>query len=181
VKKLNSIAKFMFMVIACSMISTFLVNYMEKRHLLTTKENLTSHLEEFKSNDQNKVNVVLKKKIGDQYVLMYTSHGTGDKVGLAYYIKTDLFPLYEMIRDEEARHASLGSSFLNNEQFIVYGNAAVNGADYFQYRGYIDFREVPLGTGRYFLHVESYDGQLGVPLVTFYNSEGEMLASPPAK
>jgi hypothetical protein len=181
VKKSNCIPKAMIVVIACSIISTILVDYIEKRDLLTSKGNLTSHLEEFKSNDQNKVSVVLKRKIGDQYVLLYSLNGKKDKVGLAYYIKTDLFPLYEMVRDEEARHPSMGSSFLNNKQFIVFGNVTDSEADYFQYRDYIDFKKVPLGTGPYFLHVASYDGQLSVPLVEFYNSEGEVVATAPAK
>jgi hypothetical protein len=62
VKKSNCIPKAMIVVIACSIISTILVDYIEKRDLLTSKGNLTSHLEEFKSNDQNKVSVVLKRK-----------------------------------------------------------------------------------------------------------------------
>jgi hypothetical protein len=181
-KKSGSLTKVLFIVIIITVLSTLLLNLIEKRDILTTKENLTSHLEEFKTNDKNKVTVVLKRKISDQYVLLYTTKGQNDKIGIAYYIKTDLFPFYELIRDEEAQNPILGSSFLNKEQFIVYGNVKDSGAEYFKYRNYIDFKKVKLPNGPYFLHVETYEGkQLSVPLVTLYDEEGNTVAAAPAK
>jgi hypothetical protein len=181
VKISRSLPKVMVIVIVSTVLSTLLVNLIEKRDLLTTKENLVSHLEDFKTNNQNKATVVLQRKIGDQHVLLYTQKGENDKIGIVYYIKTDLFPFYELVRDQEAKHPLLGSSFLNNRQFIVYGNVKDSGADYFQYRNNIDFKKVQLDEQLYFIHVESYGGQLSVPLVTFYSNEGEMLATVPAK
>lgn len=168
-------------IIISTVISTLLVNIIEKRDLLSTKENLESHLEEFKTVNRKKVSVVLKRKIGDQYVLLYTTKSLDEKIGIAYYIKTDLFPLYELVRDEEANHGLLGSSYLNNQRFIVYGNVRDSGADHFKYRNQIDFKKVKLGKGPYFIQVENYQGQLAVPLVTFYNNKGEELATAPAK
>ncbi|MEL3971514.1 hypothetical protein AAEO50_04405 [Rossellomorea oryzaecorticis] len=180
--KSGSLSKGLFIVIISTVLSTLLVNLIGKRDLLTTKENLSSHIEEFKTNDQNKVTVVLKRKIGEQYVLLYTSKGMNDNIGIAYYVKTDLFPFYELIRDEEAQNPILGSSFLNNDQFIVYGNVKDTRAEYFKYRNYIDYKKVNLPKGPYFLHVETYEGkQLSVPLVTLYSEEGKVVAAAPAQ
>ncbi|WP_175989323.1 hypothetical protein [Bacillus sp. Marseille-Q1617] len=179
-KKLK-MPKVLLIIIVSTAISTLLMNIIEKRDLLSTKDNLESHLEEFKTVNKNKVSVVLKRKIGDQYVLLYTTKSLDEKIGIAYYIKTDSFPLYELVRDEEANHGLLGSSYLNNQRFIVYGNVRDSGADHFQYRNQIDFKKVKLGKGPYFIQVENYQRQLAVPLVTFYNNKGEELATAPAK
>jgi hypothetical protein len=182
VKKSGSLTKGIFIVIFSTVLSTLMVNLIEKRDILTTKEKLTSHFEEFKKNDQSSVSVVLKRKIGDQYILLYTTKGQNEKIGIAYYTKTDLFPFYELIRDEEAQNPILGSGYLNKEQFIVYGNVKGSGAEYFKYRNYIDFKKVNLPNGPYFLHVETYEGkQLSVPLVTLYSEEGNVVAAAPAQ
>jgi hypothetical protein len=182
VKKSGSLTKGLFIVIISTVLSTLLLNLIEKRDILTTKEKLTSHFEEFKKNDQRSVSVVLKRKIGDQYILLYTTKGQNEKIGIAYYIKTDLFPFYELIRGEEAQNPILGSGYLNNAQFIVYGNVKNSGAEYFKYRNYIDFKKVIIRNGPYFLHVETFEGkQLSVPLVTLYNEEGNVVAEAPAQ
>lgn len=181
-KKSGSLTKGLFIVIISTVLSILLLNLIEKRDILTTKEKLTSHFEEFKKNDKSSVSVVLKRKIGDQYILLYTTKGKNEKIGIAYYIKTDLFPFYELIRDEEPQNPILGSGYLNNEQFIVYGNVKDSGAEYFQYRNYIDFKKVKLPNSPYFLLVETYKGkQLSVPLVTFYSEEGNVVGTAPAQ
>ncbi|MGR3764367.1 hypothetical protein [Rossellomorea sp. NS-SX7] len=179
--KKSNIPKALLIVIVCTVISTLLIHFIEKRELLTQKEKIESHFEDFKEDGQYKATVVQKRKLGDQYVLLYTSDNQNDEMGVAFYTKTDFFPLYELVRDEEANHGLLGSSFLNNEQFIVFGNVRDSGADYFQYRNDIDFEKVSLGNDPYFIQVESYNGQLSVPLIIFYNHKGEELATAPAK
>ncbi|MCA1053806.1 hypothetical protein LCM10_02315 [Rossellomorea aquimaris] len=178
-KKGSRFAKVLVMVIVSSIISTIVVDLFDKRALLTTEENLATHFEEFKNEGAYDVKVVMKRKIGNRYVLLYALNGQEKRVGIAYYIKKNVLPLYELVRDEEAKNASVGSSFFTNEQFIVYGKQIA--AKSFTYRSDLEFKEVRLPNEPYFIHVESYHGQLAVPLLSFNDDHGKVITTVPAK
>jgi hypothetical protein len=177
--KKSSFPKALLLIILSTVITTLAGDLIEKRHILTTKNNLETHLTEYKAD--NKIDIALKKKIGNQYFLLYSIDGQSDKIGLAQYRKTDVYPLYELVRDEETDRGMLGSSFLNHNRFLVYGNRKQTGAAYFQYRDHIAFKKIGIEGESYFIQAERYEGQLAVPLVTFYNKEGEAVADTPAR
>ncbi|KSU62787.1 hypothetical protein AS034_11840 [[Bacillus] enclensis] len=176
-----AVPKTILAVILTAVISSFLVNLLEKRDVLTAESNLETHLKDLIRENQKEVSVVLRKKIRDQYFLVYSIKGDEPKLGLAQYKEADLLPLYELVSVEEGEDGLLGSSYLNTSQFLVYGNRKETGAAYFQYRDNIEFKKVETGNDPYFLQVESYGGQLALPLVIFYNNEGEEVASVPAE
>ncbi|OAT82569.1 hypothetical protein A6P54_08465 [Bacillus sp. MKU004] len=168
--KKATILKTLLAVILTTAISSFLVNLLEKREILASEANLETHLKEQEMEKQEEVSVVLRKKFGDRYFFVYTIKGQEPKLGLAQYKDANLLPLYELVSIEEGEDGLLGSSYLNTSQFLVYGNRKETGAAYFKYRDNIEFKRVEIGNDPYFLLVETYGGQLAVPLLTFYNN-----------
>lgn len=171
-------------ILLSSLLATVFSLYIEKGDAITTKSKISEHFQQLGHTEFNqKVNVVLEKEAGEQYLLLYT-YNNQDKIkgiGMARYRKMNLLPLYELEHVNHSPQLSVGTEFLNNHQFIVYGNNEELDADYFTYRKKIEFKKVRLPEMDYFIRIETFENRFLVPGLNFYSNDGEIVASTLAK
>lgn len=183
-EKKNTRGRFLLSLSMSSLIAFAITFYFEKGDSITRKGAFRQHLEQLEfGGHYHDLNVVSEKKAGEQYLLLYTYlNNDGEKqIGLAFYRKMNVLPLYELYRINDSPQLSVGTEFLPTNQFIVYGDRDEIEADYFTYRENIQFNRIELEENDYFIHMEPYSGMLLVPQVNFYSSDGTIVASTQAK
>jgi hypothetical protein len=183
-EKKNTWGRFLLSLSLSSLIAFAITFYFEKGDSITRKGALRQHLEQLEFKDTyHDLKVVSEKEAGEQYLLLYTYMNKEGKrqIGLAFYRKMNVIPLYELYRINDSPHLSVGTEFLHTNQFIVYGDRDEIGADYFTYRANIQFKRIELEENEYFIHIEPYEGMLHVPQVNFYSIDGKIVSSTQAK
>ena len=171
-------------ILLSSILATTFTLFIEKSDMITTKSRISEHFKQSEyTSSYDDLHVVLKKEAGGQYLLLYTYSikNKGKEIGLVHYRKMKLLPFYELEQFDDSPQPTVGSSFLNNGQFIVYGNRKELGADYFTYRQNIEFKRVNLPQQDFFIQIETFEDRFFVPRLNFYSKEGKIVASTRAK
>ncbi len=163
------------------MISYTIVTTFQNGEYITQEKNISAHFEELKETAKKKnVKVVLQNEVGDKYLLLYTFENKYEdqQLGIVHYKKMTLLPLYELERYGHTEQQSVGSDYLNNGQFIVYGDRVKLNADYYTYRKDDRFKRVNLTEERYFIQIQTYQNRhFPVPSINYYKDNGTIVGS----
>ncbi|MCA1058757.1 hypothetical protein LCL96_07420 [Rossellomorea aquimaris] len=171
-------------ILLSSLLATCITLFVEKGDMITTKSNIIEHFQQSEPmKSYNDLQVVSEKEAGGQYLLLYTYKNKYNEkeIGLVHYRKMKLLPFFELDHFDDTLQATVGTGFLNNGQFIVYGNREELGADYFTYRRNIEFKRVNLREPTFFIQIETFENRFFVPRLNFYSNDGKIVASTRAK